>query len=105
MSEQLNLELGKRLKERGMQRAESGRGELLERVREVARLLGRTMPGVSINGVEVACKAYQIDSADLGNATGSVFTKSEWEPCGFTQSTRPARHAGMIRVWKLKDRR
>jgi len=101
---QLNLELGKRLKERGMNTAAMNRAQLLAEAIRCAWRLGVTHGQVSADMIAAEFIRRGLDFAALGNAAGSIFKGADWEPCGFTQSTRPARHAGMIRVWKLKDR-
>jgi hypothetical protein len=36
------------------------------------------------------------------NAWGAIFRGSSWEAIGWVRSTMPSRHAGMVRVWRLK---
>lgn len=95
------LELGMELKRKGKAKAVEHRVDALELARRVARSLAQRYGRVSTDDVRECVEGSGV-VWNLGNAAGAIFDGPEWESVGYKASTRPSRHGGIIRVWRLK---
>jgi len=84
------------LKFRGMSLSAEKNKELLERARDIARMIGLGGREISINDIRDAWP-----SMPSGNWIGSIF-KDEFEPCGFEEARHEKSHGRIVRKWKLK---
>ena len=91
---------GERLKQRAMKLAADKRPDDLLIARDIAKMLCRTYGKVTSDMVQERLDKYCID---LGNAAGSIFKGGAFVATGeYVKSARRSRHAGLIRVWRLK---
>ena len=91
---------GERLKREGMKLAADRRPDDLLIARDIAKMLCKTYGKVTSDQVQERLDKARIR---LGNAAGSIFKGGAFVPTHeFVKSTRKSRHAGLIRVWRLK---
>jgi hypothetical protein len=106
MMEQLNLSLGKKLRDEGIDAASSPRyrSALLTKVREIARSVAAFSPlGITADDVAAHCSRHGLPFEALGKAAGGIFRGGDFEPTGeWRQSPRASNHARPQRVWRLK---
>ena len=90
---------GERLKREGMKLAADKRPDDLLIARDIAKMLCRAYGTVTADQVQ-----ERLDKRiDLGNAAGSIFKGGAFTWTGeYVKSVRRSRHAGLIRVWRLK---
>jgi hypothetical protein len=90
------------LRETGLSRVSHHNNTFLETMRSVARMLLRKGGfAISTDDLRKYAECHNIHP-DHPNAWGAVFRDKSFVPCGFRQSTRENRHAGLIRVWTLR---
>jgi hypothetical protein len=99
---------GRQLKLAGMDLAAENRKQVLEAARTVALHLAANGAHITSDDVKAAmCRdgSGWTDaslSEALGNASGSIFRDGNWQFVRFTESTRDAAHARVLRVWRRK---
>jgi len=79
------------------------RRQLLESARKHARELGASIIDVTMDDVYRRMMNYGENPELLGNASGAVFLKSEWQWMGTRLSERTERHCGRNSIWRLKS--
>lgn len=86
----------------GMAQAAVNRNVLLDKAREIARLLAQRHG--ETNSDAVSQELMQRGYPDcIGPAAGSIFKTSEWVFTGrFVNSTRITNHSRLLRVWALR---
>ena len=108
---ELNLSLGEKLRDEGMERAataepegETSREELIELCRETARdLLSRELSEVTIDEVRSKLNLYK-GPPNSQNWIGSVFRHKDFEATGKVRKSQlPSNRASLVRVWKFRD--
>jgi hypothetical protein len=92
-------------KRRGMSAAACVHGVLLDELRPAMEFLAMSRPSREADGDDV--QRWLIEhghtSADLGNAAGSAFKYSAWEPTGeWKKSERASNNGRKFQVWRLK---
>ena len=97
--------LSEAAKQEGMELSASSRATLLERVRAALVQIALRRPSreaTADDGQEwLIAQGYK--PCDLGNAAGSMFTRTDWIFTGrWTRSSRISSHANDIRIWRLK---
>lgn len=99
-----SIEVGRKLKQRGQERAAAKHSKALKIAREMAKYLAVLWDGIRPLTIEGVREIYEITEGtwDLGNAAGSVFKGPDWECVGYREATRPEAHARILRVWRLK---
>lgn len=94
------------LRDEGIARAVEPRQELVAAIRNrVAKIAStRATRCATADDVEIVLEALDKKRSDLGNAAGSIFTRSEWSFTGdWKPSLRASNHGRSIRVWQLKQ--
>ena len=97
--------LSEAAKQDGMELSASSRVTLLESVRAALIQIALRRPSreaTADDGQEwLISQGYK--PSDLGNAAGSMFTRTDWTFTGrWTRSSRVSSHANDIRIWRLK---
>ena len=95
-------ETGVQLRLTGMSRSAGTHREALAKAQQAAKSLAwASGHAISIDTVR---EFYEAEGWmwDLGNAAGNVFSEDCWRFEGFTASRRPAAHARIIRLWRLR---
>ena len=97
--------LSEAAKQDGMELSASSRTTLLESVRAALIQIALRRPSreaTADDGQEwLISQGYK--PCDLGNAAGSMFTRTDWTFTGrWTRSSRVSSHANDIRIWRLK---
>jgi hypothetical protein len=97
--------LSEAAKQEGMELSASSRATLLESVRAALVQIALRRPSreaTADDGQEwLIAQGYK--PSDLGNAAGSMFTRTDWTFTGrWTRSSRISSHANDIRIWRLK---
>lgn len=96
---------GEDRKEKGSALAAVANRKLLDQARQIALSLGRKYTTTDADYVLKAMEKLGIDlsTETSPNWRGSIFRTKDWQAHGFRKSSRKSRHAGMIRVWKLRS--
>lgn len=98
---QLDLQLALKARNDGIARVGVRNQEFIESARSVARMLCRQNGNTSMDQVREECERRGI-VPDHFNAWGTVFHKSEFEPCGFIRSKQVQGHGNILRIWRLR---
>jgi hypothetical protein len=102
MDVQLNLKLGRELRDQGMNLAAMNRQQALQFARRAAAQLARVNGTVTSDDVR---RAIQLGKGRSNgqNWIGSIFKTPEFVWTGqVVQSALPGNHARLIRVWRLR---
>lgn len=103
MNPQLNLFTSRQARDKGIAKVSSHNVEMLKKIRVVAIQTAKAHypEPITIEEVQWDCDVRGIECPHP-NLWGAVFKIPEFECCGFTQSKQVSRHAGLIRLWRLK---
>lgn len=101
MNPQLNLFASRQARDKGIAKVSSHHPELLNRLREIAKHIAKYKAEISIDDVKQYCHNFNIEITHP-NLCGAVFKGGDFECCGFAPSKQVSRHAGLIRLWRLK---
>lgn len=97
------MSTGEALRDAGVAQATMGKEAALARAREIARELVLNSPDFTVTSDDVR-DCLDHEGIRLGNAAGGIFERNKFVCVGYVRSSRPARHASVIRVWRLKGR-
>jgi hypothetical protein len=89
-------------RDNGIKTAVSGREEILNRVRSIAKMIAQIRGKITADDVRKEYEYRGGNWSDLGNAAGSIFKGKQWQCVGFENSTVTTSHARALRVWALK---
>jgi hypothetical protein len=95
----INLEVGKALKEAGLSSIETRNSGVIKKLRDQARNLAWERGEISINDLREITELPE-DTSPLVFA--AVFRGKDWEPCGFTMAAHPQAHARTVRLYRLR---
>jgi len=99
MSEQqLNLSLGMRLRDRGLDAVEDHNMSWVDRMRWVARRICDEEFTVSADDLRDYVHRNN-DHPDHPNAWGAIFRQKGWRMVGYKKSAAPSAHAREIKIW------
>lgn len=99
-----SLDAGRALRDIGIGRAKLAKADVIEAAAAVARVHAMRNGEVTADDVMRRMITLGFLPEQLGRSMGGLFRGGEWEWTGeFRPSRRVSRHAGMIRVWRLKD--
>ena len=97
----LDSALGRKRRDRILDAFEVKAPTWLEQARSAARVLARANGSVTSDQV---LEVVGLPPPGMSpKCIGAVFNKSGFKRIGVTQSTRPANHASIIGVWRLKE--
>jgi len=100
---QLNLPLGIRLRDIGLDAVEDHNLTWVERMRIVAKNICDKQVTVSADDLRQYVVSHQ-DFPDHPNAWGSIFREKGWKMIGRKKSEAPSAHAREIKVWTWTGR-
>jgi hypothetical protein len=104
-AETFDLFEGEKAREAGISQAAQSKNPLLNKVRAHLCVLAASRSNRCVTADDATKFLVEIGEKEtaLGNAAGSLFNSSEWEPTGcWTPSTRVTNHARSVRVWRLR---
>ena len=93
------MNIGQRLKERGLDAVEEHNDKWVDRMRLWAKIHSDLHGQVSADDIRKIAHR-ESDEPDHPNAYGSLFRPREWRCIGRKPSETPSRHGAEIKIWR-----